>query len=424
MAMRFFLFLGVCLPLAAQPGMNLTLAQAEQVAIQHNPQFSAAKNTAAAAYQAPEQYRAGMRPTLYGSVTGAGADNGSRLAAGGLNNPVVYDRIGTGLSASQLITDFGRTSDLVGTATLRAQAQDQFTEATRADILLATGNAYFGLLKAQALLKVAEQTVKARQTVADRVSALAQSKLRSTFDVSVANVNLSDAKLLLVQTQNGVKAAQSRLANALGLPGETAFTLTEEALPGELPDRVDDLISAAIQNRPELKDLRLQQSAAERFSKAEHGLNLPSVNVMGSAGFAPAGAVQVPRRYGAIGMNLNIPIFNGGLFHARQAEAEFKAKAASDNVGVLQNRVIRDVRVTYLDAMTAHDRMALTAEMLKQAQLGMDLAQDRFDLGLGAIVELSQAQLNLTSAEIAQASARYDYQALRIALDYQTGVLH
>jgi outer membrane protein len=292
--MRFLLLVALCLPLAAQPTLNLTLAQAERLAIQNNPRFSAAKNTAAAAYQVPNQYRAAMQPNIYGSFTGVGADSGSRLAAGGLNNPVVYDRLGSGLTASQLITDFGRVGNLVGMAKLQAQAQDQVTEATRADILLATGTAYFALLKAQALLKVADVTVKARQTMVDQVTALAQSKLRSTFDVSFANVNLSDAKLLQVQAQNGVRAAEARLAAAMGLPDETAFTLAEEALPPEMPDRVNDLISEAIQNRPELKDLRLRRSAAERFTRAEHALYYPSVGVVGTAGFAPAGAVQAP----------------------------------------------------------------------------------------------------------------------------------
>jgi outer membrane protein len=76
-----------------------------------------------------------------------------------------------------------------------------------------------------------------------------------------------------------------------------------------------------------------------------------------------------------------------------------------------------------LNATTAYDRMALTRELVQQAQLAMDLSQSRYDLGLAAIVELSQAQLNLTSAQIADTTARYDYQAQRINLDFQTGVL-
>ena len=408
----------------AQHTIRLTLAEAQRLAIQNNPQFSAAKYTAAAANQVPNQYRAAMQPNLSGNLTAVGADNGSRIAAGGLTNPVVYDRIGSGLTISQLITDFGRTSNLVGMAKMQAAAQDQFTEATRADILLATSNAYFAVLSAQAVLQVVDETVKTRQTVVDQVTALAESKLRSTLDVSFANVNLSGAKLLQVQAQNELQAAEARLATAMGLPGGAVFVLADEPMPPVLAGRVQDLIDSAIQNRPELKDLRLLQSAAERLAKAEHALYFPTVGVLGTAGFAPAAEAQVPGRYGAIGMNISIPIFNGGLFKARQTEAELKAKAAGATVNDQQNSIIRDLRIAYLNAATAYDRMALTQELLQQAQLAMDLSQSRYDLGLAAIVELSQAQLNLTSAQIANTTARYDYQAQRINVDFQTGVLH
>ncbi|MBZ5728857.1 MAG: TolC family protein, partial [Acidobacteriia bacterium] len=114
----------------------------------------------------------------------------------------------------------------------------------------------------------------------------------------------------------------------------------------------------------------------------------------GTAGFVPAGEAVIPGRYGAFVVNVTIPVFNGGLFRARQREAEFKAKAASEQVNDLANRVIRDVRVAYWNATTAYDRVGLTAQLLKQAQLSLDLATERYNLGLSSIVELSQAQLN------------------------------
>jgi outer membrane protein len=408
----------------AQQTMRLTLADAQRLAIQNNPQFSAARFTAAAAQQAPNQYKAALQPNLSGNFTSVGADNGSRIAAGGLNNPVVYDRVGSGLTISQLVTDFGRTSNLIGMAKLQAAAQDQVTEGTRADILLVTSSAYFAVLSAQSVLKVVGETVKARQTVVDQVTTLVEiAKRKSTLDLSFANVNLSGAKLLQVQALNELKAAEARLAAAMGLPGEPDFVLADEPMPPSMPDRVQNLIDAAIQNRPELKDLRLQQSAAERLAKAEHALFFPTVGVLGTAGFAPAAVAQIPGRYGAIGVNIAVPIFNGGLFRARQAEAELKAKAAGETVNDLQNRVMRDVRIAWLNATTAYDRMALTEELVSQAQLAMDLSQSRYDLGLADIVELSQAQLNLTSAQIANTTARYDYQAQRINVDFQTGTL-
>lgn len=417
------LLFGIAAGCYAQAPLKLTLADAQHLAIQNNPQFSAAKYNAAAAYQVAPQYKAAYAPSVTGNFTSVGADDGSRLAAGGLNNPVVYNRVGSGLTVGQMITDFGRTGNLVAMAKLQASAQDQVTESTRADILLNTARAYFAVLRANSVLTVANQTVAARQLVVDQITALMEAKRKSTLDVSFAQVNLSDAKLLLVQAQNSLKASEADLASAMGLPNDTSFELQEEAMPAQLPARVQDLVQEAINSRPELKTLRLQQSAAERFTRAEHDLYFPSVGVMGTAGFVPAAVENVPGRYGAIGLNVSIPIFNGGLFKARQTEAEMKAKAAAENVNDLANRVTRDVRVAYLNATTAYDKMALTQELLDQAQQAKDLAQTRYDLGLGNIVELSTAQLNLTSAQIANVTAKYDYQAQRVIVDYQVGSL-
>jgi outer membrane protein len=408
----------------AQPAPHLTLAEAQQLAVRNNPQLTGARFTAAAAHQVAPQYQAAFQPSVSGSLTGVGADNGSRLAAGGLNNPIVYNRIGSGLSISQMLTDFGRTSNLAGMAKLQAEARDQAAETSRAQVLLDASRAYFALLRSQALLKVATQTVAARQTVVDQVTALAESKLKSNLDVSFANVNLSDAKLLLVQAQSTLKAAEADLATAMGLPNESGFTLEEAPLPAPMPDRIDELVRTATANRPELKSLRLDQSAAERFTRAEHALYYPSVAVAGTAGFVPTGYQTIPGRYGAIGLNVSIPVLNGGAFKARQTEAGLKAKAAAESVNDLENRVIRDVRVAWLNATTAYDRMGLTRQMLEQAKISLDLAQARYDLGLGNIVELSTAQLNVTSAAIADAGALYDYQTQRILFDYEIGDLH
>src|SRR5436305_9240523 len=168
MKLYFFLFATGCA--FAQPPMHLTLTDAQRLAVQNNPRLTAAQLTAAAAAQVPKEYRAAYEPTAFASLTGVGADNGSRLAAGGLNNPIVYDRIGSGLSVGQMVTDFGRTGNLVAMAKLQASAADQVTESTRADILLNTSRAYFAVLRAQAVLTVAQQTVAARQLIVDQIT--------------------------------------------------------------------------------------------------------------------------------------------------------------------------------------------------------------------------------------------------------------
>ena len=93
------------------------------------------------------------------------------------------------------------------------------------------------------------------------------------------------------------------------------------------------------------------------------------------------------------------------------------------NAADLSNRITRDVRMAYLNAKTAFERVSLNEQFLKQAELALDLAQGRYELGLSSIVELSQGQLNVTAARIGVASATYEYQAQRAVVDYQIGAL-
>jgi outer membrane protein len=138
----------------------------------------------------------------------------------------------------------------------------------------------------------------------------------------------------------------------------------------------------------------------------------------------PLHADQLSDRYAAAGVNISIPIFNGGLFGALRREANLKAQADEQRQRDLMNHISRDVRIAWLDLNTAFKRLDVTAQLLEQAKLALDLAQGRYKLGLGSIIELTQAQLNLTQAEVDNTTARYNYQLQSAVLDYQTGTLH
>ena len=409
--------------LMAQGPMRLTLDEAETLALKNHPQVSAALLNAAAANQVTSEVRSNFYPTIFGSVTGAGALNNSRIAAGALSNSIIYDRLATGFTVGQTITDFGRTSNLVASSRLHAQAQQESATATRADVLLQVNRGYLGALRSQTVLVVAEQTVAARQLIVDQITTLANSKLRSGLDVSFANVNLSEAKLLLANAQNDVKSSFAELSTALGFRDQRTFDLAEPSVPGTLPDNAVQLVANAMQSRPELASYRDEHNAALRFARAERALSFPSISGIATSGVVPAHEDTLHNRYAAAGVNVNIPIFNGHLFSARRTEAELRAQAAEQNLRDLENRISRDVQVAWLNANTAYQRLGLTAQLLDQAKQALDLAQTRYDLGLSSIVELSPAQVNKTSAQIASASAKYEYDLQRAALSYQVGAL-
>jgi outer membrane protein len=408
---------------ASASAQTLTLKQAEEAALQHHPQIQQQQASAKAAAEVVREAKSPYYPTVYGSVTGAESQNASRIAAGALNNPVIYDRFATGVTVSQLVTDFGRTHALSDSASLLAQAQDQNVTTQRADVLVRVDRAYFNLLRAQAVLRVATDTVRTRQVVADQVSALAASNLKSSLDVSFAKVNLAEAQLLLVQAQNDVKSADAELSAAMGSADDREYALAEEQLPAPpLPD-VAPLVAVALRDRPEVAAARFSSDAVARFADAEGDLSLPSISAVGAFGAIPYRQDTLNDHYAAAGINLNVPIFNGNLYPARHAEAMFRAKAERQHLLDIQNRISRDVRVAWLDARSAFERLALTDQLLEQATLALDLAQTRYTLGLSSIVELTQAQLNKTQAEIAQASARFEYQTRTAVLKYQTGAL-
>ena len=407
----------------ARAEQKLTLKEAEEAAIQNHPRLKAARLSADAAVQVPTEIRSNLMPSLFTNFTGASALDNSRIAAGGLNNPVIYDRVATGLSASQLLTDFGRTSKLVHSSDLHAASQKQFADATKQQVLVDVDRAYFGILRAQAILRVAEETVTARRVVLDQVTALSSNKLKSDLDLSFAKVNLADAELLRLNAENDVRAAFADLAQAMGARNAQEYDLIEEPMPGPLAPKPEDLIAQALRDRPDVNALRLEQDSAVQFSKAERALWLPSVTAVSNLGVIPNHAAPLSNRYGAFGFNVSVPIFNGKLYTARSREAELRAGASTERVREISNTVSRDVTTAWLKARTAFERIALTAQMLDQAQQALDLARTRYDLGLSSIVELSQAQLNETASEIASATAKYDYQLQRALLDYQLGSL-
>jgi outer membrane protein len=400
---------------------SLSLKDAEALALKNNPQISVARLTALASQQVTREVRSNLWPTATLNLTGVDSQNNSRITAGGLNNPIIYERAAAGVAVSQLITDFGRTTNLAASANLAAQAENQNSLATREQILLAVDQAFYNALQAHAVLTVAQQTVNARQNVADQVEALFKSKLRSQLDFSFAAVNLAQAKLLLLDAGNNQDAALAALSAVLGYPRLHNFQLVEDTTPvTSPPGNVDDLISSAFAMRPEILALDFQYRSAEKFQSAEHDLFYPTIQAVGVIGDTPVRNPILSNWYGAVGVNVGIPVFNGFLYSARSREAHLKTQAAQDRLRDLQNRISRDVRTSWLNANTAFQRVSVTQQLLDQANLGLDLAQTRYHLGLSSIVELSQAQLQQTQAQISSAQAGYDYRLALAILRYQT----
>jgi len=403
----------------AEVGTPLTLQQAEAIALKNNPQITVGKLRALVAQQFVREARSALLPTANISLTAVDSNPGGRIAAGALNNPAVFPRAAGGVSVSQLVTDFGRTTNLLSSSEFGAKAEDQNAAATRADILLVVDQAFYNSLETKALVTVALETVRARQTLVDKIQALTDAKLKSQIDLSFSNVELARAKLLLLESQNNYEISLASLSAILGYPDEQNFQLLEETTPITQPDLdVAPLIQKALQQRPEIKALQFEVESAQKFAGAEHDLWRPTVDALGVVGQAPVRDNNIPSWYGAVGVNINIPVFNGFLYNARAKVADLQTEADRQKLLDARNNIARDVRNAWQDSRRAFERLSVTQQLREQASLALDLAQARYNLGLGSIVEFTQAELQKTEADIEDTDAKYQYRLTQIVLTF------
>ncbi|MBE7156998.1 MAG: TolC family protein [Rhodospirillales bacterium] len=405
---------------------RLTLRDAEKYALVNQPRLAASDLLAQAEVQRVYEARSVFFPQVQANAVGVAAKNdNNRLAAvAGITNPTILSRQSDGLLISQLITDFGRTYYLTTSARAQALSAAQRTQFERELLLFRVDQAYFAVQGAQSLVEVANQTVATDSLLLDRARALAVSALKSSLDVSFAEVIAAQAKLLQLQAQTRLQEAYAELSAALGLGGKTDFTLVPVDIGPEPPGEVGSLITQAFANRPDLLAARADRDAALRFAKAERAARLPTITGQGGYGITPAHREgDLPPNYGAVGVNVNIPVFTGGLLSSRDREAALRAQAVQKRLEDQETSASRDVYNAWFEARTAYQAIAVSQQLLSSSQQAFQLAQGRYSAGTSSIVELSQAELQQIQAQITAATSRFDYQVRRRALDFQIGAL-
>jgi outer membrane protein len=393
--------------------------------VKSHPRITTAQLRALIAQEGVRQSRAGRLPFLAANATAVeSGEQITRIGAGSLSNSQIFDHTGVGATLSLLVTDFGRTAALTEAAQKRAHAAEADALATRAQLLLQVDAAYLDVLKAEAVKTVAAKTLGMRQAMFTRTDALARNQIKSELDVRFARVSVDDARLLADAAEKDVQAAWAALTNLIGddNPLEPR-PLEMPPAPADLPPDFAPLTGLALAQRPEFARYRAEAEAAKATARAARDARLPTLSVLAAAGYIPTNDSHFEHRYAAGGVNLNVPLFAGGLYRSRQHEAELQASVADATLRELTHAITRDVRLAWLEAVHARERIGLTASLLENATAAQTLAKARFDQGMSSTVELTQADLAQTSAEIAHATAEFTYRVRRDMLDYQTGAL-
>jgi outer membrane protein len=337
----------------------------------------------------------GISPATFASQA-----NGERWS----NSPYYY----TGLNFTQNIYDFGLTRGSVtrGKAEL-AQAQ-QNRDRVRQETLLNVRNAYFGVLAAQQLVEVRQETVDDQSKHLDQINAFFTVGRVPKIDLTRQQVQLADAQLDLVQAQSDLTVAQAALATSMGLPVKNTFALVDVLRAAQVLDPVDSYLSGAQTLRPDLRALREVVRAAEGDIDAARSNFKPRLNF---SSFVDFENLKFPLIWNVgLGESLLQPLLTGGFNRAFLNEAEHSKSAAESNLKSASQQIDREVYTDYANTTVAQQQIDLATLADQEAKENLAFAEGRYAAGVGNIIELTDAELLAATASAQVVTTHYSYQ--------------
>ena len=413
-------------PLAAEtPATFLSLNEAIQAAIKHHPSLQREEKVILAAEAKMRQSQADFMPQVDAAAVGTAGSlrmNAVMNPGGSLIKTNSLDFV-SGLTLRQRLFDFGQTAHRVGANRSATEALQHRRLAQRALVILNARHAYLNSLKQYRLVQIAERTVEERQVVVRQLTALYEQQLKSKLDLDLVHVELSNAELVLIRAQNDLRASFAMLNNAMGVQGESVYEL-EDIKSTITPQRpLKELIKVSLEQRPELQELDARLRATSQNIKAAQSTNLPTVNAMGSVGYRSASSDQERTDgFWSAGAGVSVPLFTGFLIENQVKEAMANHHQVEASRRDIAQQISLEVTQIYLDVATYEKQIAVVEELVNRTKETLELAKKRYQLGLGSIVEVTQAEVAVANARTTHAEARYNYLMALATMDYAIGV--
>src|SRR5713226_2477121 len=412
----------------APPGEppRLTLQQAIQTALDKHPALQSATFAVQGAEARTKQAESPYYPQVGGTAV---QTNGSLRAnalfrpSGSLIEPNRSD-FSVGVAASQTVYDFGQTASRVDAQRSDRARFEKEAMTRRAEVILGVERAYFNVLKRKRLVEIAEQTVREREAIKQQVETLYRNQLKSELDLGLVQVQLSDAEFLVIRDRNDLAAAFADLNNAMGIEGSAAYLLEEIPVTVESPQALADLLAEAMDRRPELLALKERIRTAEHRIRAAHTTNFPTVQVVGGVGDTEHISNRPNLQEGGwwgVGGVVSVPLFTGFLIQNQVAEATAQQREVQAVYRTVAQNVQLEVKDSFLDVVTLIQQIKVVEEQVKIARESLTLASQRYKLGLSSIVEVTQSEVAVTSAETRLAETRYDAKIAEARLRYAIG---
>ncbi len=404
---------------------KLSLDQAVKLAMENHPALRETEAAVEAAEAELKQVRANYYPQL--SLTGIGKLGLSGatgvLGLAGFPGSPFFRNVAYSANWYQTIFDFGRTKQRMASQRSLEEMASLKGQAERERIVRAVRRAYFSVLEAQRLERLAEKTLEERRLTVTRVQAYFQAGLRSQLDARLAEANLAEARGDLIRAQSTQRTAAAALRAAMGVENETTYELEEPAGPIEPPTPLEELRETARLNRPDLKAAETKIAALSSAVGAAKSERRPEIRSFAAAGQGrfEGTPVKENQRHGVGALGFFFPFFTGGRLEGAQQEAEAELKGAVAARDLLRQQIRLEVTTAHNQVVETQESIRAAAEQERAAAEALRLAQARFQARLASFLELTTAEVALTRAETSRARTRYEYESARADLDFAIG---
>ncbi|HEX2677878.1 MAG TPA: TolC family protein [Polyangiales bacterium] len=408
-------------PPMAAGARTLSLQQALDTARAHAPELERARADVMAAEAHADVIEAPLLPQVSGNVgyQRGTANSASAAAAVGGNHSdfQTYDNWNFGVSATQLLYDFGKSRKAWRAAQAAADVRKHDERSALLGLELDVRLAYFAAGTQKALLAVARDTLANQQRHLEQIAAFVEVGTRPAIDLAQVKTDAANARLAVVRAENAYAVAKASLNEAMGAPGPTNFEVTDDILAtveGENAP-LDQLVQQAVEARPELAAINAQIRAQElsiESIQGDYGPTLSAGTALTDGGRKLTGLAW---NWNA-GLTLSWQIFQGGVTKAKAREARAALSGLRADLEVRRKQIALAIEQSRLDVQGALAAVSAADEVVANAKERLNLAESRYAAGAGNIIELADAQLALSNAQTQRVRVDYDLASARAQL--------
>ncbi len=403
---------------SVEKNIDMTLERCIELALGNNPQINAAFHDILASDSRIKQVWSNYFPQISWQ-TGYTRIRQLQLSdALGQNLTFNYYILGQ-VTLQQMLYDFGVTQNQATIKRLDYEAYKTTLGATINDVIYQTKDAYYNLLLAFESKKVAEDTVNKFEMFYNQAKAFYEIGMNPKVDVTIAEVNLSNAKLQLIQADNAVNLAIARLNNIMGVPFIDKYNVQERLQYQPVDITFNKAVDIAREARPELKLAELKVESANQTLKLVKKSYFPTLSVEGQY---QVGGKNWTSNYGYnFGGYLNFPTVNGMLIKNEIQEARYLYDKELANARNTQNQIYLEIQNAFLTLEEKKNQMPVALLGVKQSKENYELSYGRYRVGEANPTELKDAQINYQQAQLSYYNALYQYNSAKAALEKAVG---